>query len=153
MRVVIPYVRLRLSGVVRSIGEEGDPVRIVADGPQHRLDLTSGQPDVPPLSIRLDDAELADLVRCLDALRLDTRVRLEWPAIQHEPLHRRDLVERIPLTKRLAAPLLGGATFAALGLVALLLPVPQLEPSRQESAEPSSTEAPISDPSQEDAKR
>ena len=26
MRVVIPYVRLRLSGVVRSIGEEGDPV-------------------------------------------------------------------------------------------------------------------------------
>ena len=153
MRVVIPYVRLRLSGVVRSVGEEGDPVRIIADGIEHRLDLISGQPDVPPLSIRLDDAELADLVRCLDALRLDTRVRLDWPSIQHEPLHRRDLVERIPLTQRLAAPLLGGATFAVLGLVALLLPVPQLEPGGQETAEPLSTEAPISDPSQEDAKR
>ena len=59
MRVVIPYVRLRLSGVVRSVGDEGDPVRIIADGIEHRLDLISGQPDVPPLSIRLDVAELA----------------------------------------------------------------------------------------------
>jgi len=153
MRVVIPYVRLRLSGVVRSMGEEGDPVRIVAEAERHRLDLTSGQPDVPPLSIRLDDAELADLVRCLDALRLDQRVRLDWPSIQHEPLQRRDLVERIPLTKRLAAPFLGGATFAVLGLIALLLPVPQLEPGRQEVAEPASTEVSISNPSQQDEKR
>ena len=153
MRVVIPYVRLRLSGVVRSMGEEGDPVRIVAEAERHRLDLTSGQPDVPPLSIRLDDAELADLVRCLDALRLDQRVRLDWPSIQHEPLQRRDLVERIPLTKRLAAPFLGGATFAVLGLIALLLPVPELEPGRQEVAEPASTEVPISNPSQQDEKR
>ena len=34
MQVVIPYVRLRLSGVVRSIGELNDPVRMVPDGSQ-----------------------------------------------------------------------------------------------------------------------
>ena len=34
-----------------------------------------------------------------------------------------------------------------------MLPVTQLEPGRPETAEPLSTEAPISDPSQEDVKR
>ena len=121
MQVVIPYVRLRLSGVVRSMGEVNAPVRLVPDGAQHRLDLTSGQPDIPPLSIQLDDAQLADLVRCLDALRADHRVSLSWPAIEHEPLPRRDLVERIPLTQRLAAPVLGGATVVVLGALGLLL--------------------------------
>nr|WP_114993063.1 DUF4335 domain-containing protein [Synechococcus sp. UW179A] len=153
MQVVIPYVRLRLSGVVRSLGALHDPVRLVPDGAQHRLDLTSGQPDIPPLSIHLDDAQLADLVRCLDALRSDGRVCLAWPSIQHEPLHRRDLVERIPLTQRLTAPLLGGATVVVLGVLGILLPLPQIQPPSPAQAPEVKTETPISDPAQPDEER
>ena len=153
MAVVIPYVRLRLSGVVRALGELNDPVRLVPDGPQHRLDLTSGQPNIPPLSIQLDDAQLADLVRCLDALRADGRVRLSWPAIEHEPLPRRDLVERIPLMQRLTAPLLGGATVVVLGVLGLLLPLPEAQAPKPEEAAEVKTETPISDPAQPDQER
>ena len=153
MQVVIPYVRLRLSGVVRTLGELNDPVRLVPDGSQHRLDLTSGQPDIPPLSIQLDDAQLADLVRCLDALRDDGRVCLAWPSIQHEPLQRRDLVERIPLMKRLTAPLLGGATVVVLGVLGLLLPLPEVQSPKPEQASEVKTETPISDSAQPDAER
>jgi hypothetical protein len=153
MQVVIPYARLRLSGVVRSVGNPGDSVRMVPDDAHHRLDLTSGQNDVPPLSIRLDDAELADLLRCLDALRSDGRVSLSWPSIQHDPLPRRDLVERVPLMQRLAAPLLGGASVLVLGLVSLLLPVPELVPSNPDSSAEVNTDSPISDPSQADPER
>jgi|TARA_B100000073_G_scaffold77152_1_gene58332 hypothetical protein len=148
MQVVIPYVRLRLSGVVRSMGEVNAPVRLVPDGAQHRLDLTSGQPDIPPLSIQLDDAQLADLVRCLDALRADHRVSLSWPAIEHEPLPRRDLVERIPLMQRLAAPVLGGATVVVLGALGLLLPLPEVQSPKPEESAEVKPETPISDPSQ-----
>ena len=153
MQVVIPYVRLRLSGVVRSLGELNDPVRLVPDGPQHRLDLTSGQPGIPPLSIQLDDAQLADLVRCLDALRGDGRVCLAWPTIQHEPLPRRDLVERIPLTQRLTAPLLGGATVVVLGVLGLLLPLPEVQSPTPAQAPEVKTETPISDPAQPEQER
>ena len=153
MQVVIPYVRLRLSGVVRSIGALNDPVRLVPDGSQHRLDLTSGQADIPPLSIHLDDAQLADLVRCLDALRDDARVCLAWPSIEHEPLPRRDLVERIPLTQRLTTPLLGGASVAALAILGLLLPLPQLRPTQPEPANEVKPETPLSGSSQSEQDR
>lgn len=153
MQVVIPYVRLRLSGVVRSIGALNDPVRLVPDGSQHRLDLTSGQADIPPLSIHLDDAQLADLVRCLDALRDDARVCLAWPSIEHEPLPRRDLVERIPLTQRLTTPLLGGASVAALAILGLLLPLPQLQSPQPEPANEVKPETPLSGSSQSEQDR
>ena len=153
MQVVIPYVRLRLSGVVRSLGEPNDPVRLVPDEFQHRLDLTSGQANIPPLSIRLDDAQLADLVRCLDALRSDSRVCLTWPSIQHEPLPRRDLVERIPLMQRLKAPLLGGTTVVVLGVLGLLLPLPEVQSPTPAQALEAKTETPISDPVQPDPER
>ena len=153
MQVVIPYVRLRLSGVVRSLGEPNDPVRLVPDEFQHRLDLTSGQANIPPLSIRLDDAQLADLVRCLDALRSDSRVCLTWPSIQHEPLPRRDLVERIPLMQRLKAPLLGGTTVVVLGVLGLLLPLPEVQSPTPAQALEAKTETPISDPAQPDPER
>ena len=102
-----------------------------------------------------DDAQLADLVRCLDALRGDGRVCVSWPAIQHEPLRRRDLVERIPLIQRLTAPLLGGATVIVLGVLGLLLPLPEVQVPRPETGAESevTSETPISDPAQGDPER
>ena len=75
MEAVLPYARHLISGVSRSFGEGDQPVTIgPGGGGDHQLELRSGQPDTPPLQIRLDDAELADLVRALDQLRMDPRL-------------------------------------------------------------------------------
>ena len=53
-----------------------------------------------PLKLRIDDAELSDLVRVLDRLELDRRVQLAWQLPADQPLARHELVERIPLQRR-----------------------------------------------------
>lgn len=77
MQVVLPYARYLISGVPRRFGAEPQPVEIgPAPAGGHSLLLRSSQPDTPPLQLALDDAELADLVRVLDQLRLDSRLQL-----------------------------------------------------------------------------
>ena len=123
--VVIPYARHLLSGSPRSFGSDDQPVAIrPADG-GHQLELRSSQPDTPPLQLQLDDAELADLVRCLDQLRLDPRVAvpLELPLLL--PLRRRELRHRQPLARRLAAPMAGVAALLVSAALASLLPTPK----------------------------
>ncbi|MEB3296847.1 MAG: DUF4335 domain-containing protein [Cyanobacteriota bacterium] len=143
MTVVLPYARHLLSGVQRRFGKESEPVEI---GPHqdggHELLLRSSQPDTPPLRLRLDDAELIDLVRVLDQVRSDPRLRLELPVPRSRPLRLRELDQRRPLARRLAAPM-GGAfalmTCAGLAL-SLTQPLPSLfRPTRQSSATPTAT--------------
>lgn len=126
MQVVLPYARFLISGVPRPVGSAPDPVEI-APSPQggHSLLLRSSQPDTPPLQLSLDDAELADLVRVLDQLRLDPRLQvpLELPAPL--PLKARELLERRPLRQRLAAPLAGVLALALASAAGLLLPEPR----------------------------
>jgi hypothetical protein len=125
MQAVLPYARHLISGVVRPFGGKDDPAEI---GPHpaggHLLRLRSSQPDTPPLDLQLDDAELADLVRVLDQLRLDPRLRLDLPVPASRPLRVRELMERVPLQRRLAAPLGGVAALAIAAGVAALLPSP-----------------------------
>lgn len=129
LQVVSAYARHLISGVARGFGDDTSPValRPVTDG--HALQLRSSQPNTPPLTLTLDDAELADLVRCLDQLRLDARVQvpLDWPLPQ--PLRRRDLQHRQPLARRLAAPAVGVAALALGAVVALLVPTPKAPPA------------------------
>lgn len=127
LQVVLPYARHLISGVARSFGEGDQPVTIDPH-PEggHRLFLRSSQPGVEPLEIRLDDAELADLVRVLDQLRLDPRLQLDLPLPVPEPLPARELIERIPLRQRLAAPL--GGMAALLVAAALVIAVPPPAP-------------------------
>jgi hypothetical protein len=76
------------------------------------------------LALRLDDAELADLVRVLDRLRLDPRLQVTFPEDSCRPLRAREVQGRTPLQQRLSG-VVGGA--AALGLAAAaawLLPPP-----------------------------
>ncbi|MEB3202311.1 MAG: DUF4335 domain-containing protein [Synechococcus sp.] len=126
MQVVLPYARYLISGVPRRFGAEPKPVEIGPNpGTGHLLMLRSSQPDTPPLQLVLDDAELADLVRVLDQLRLDPRLQLPLELPAPLPLKSRELLERRPLAQRLAAPV-GGVL--ALGLVAglgLLMPEPK----------------------------
>jgi hypothetical protein len=133
MGVVLPYARHLISGVARPFGADPSPVRI-APRPEggHTLRLLSSQPDTAPLTLELDDAELADLVRVLDQLRLDPRLQVKFDLPAFQPLHPREVLERVPLRRRLAAPV-GGAL--ALGLAAglgLLLPEPR--PRQQPAA-------------------
>jgi hypothetical protein len=119
----------------------------------HQLELTSSQPDVPPLTIKLDDADLADLLRCLDALRSDDRVSISWPEIVNHPLSRRELVERVPLVRRLAAPVFGGLALVVVGVMAMVVPLPTQETKAPTDSTEAPSPDPVSDPSQADPSR
>lgn len=138
MEAVLPYARHLISGVSRSFGEKDQPVTIgPAEGGDHRLELRSSQPDTPPLQICLDDAELADLVRVLDQLRMDPRLQLELPVPTPEPLQPRELLNQIPLRRRLAAPVGGAAALVLAASLAVLEPPPTPAPGSAISGSPS----------------
>ena len=129
MQVVLPYARYLISGVQRRFGADPEPVEI-GPGPEggHGLLLRSSQPDTPPLQLNLDDAELADLVRVLDQLRLDSRLQLPLELPEPMPLKGRELLERRPLAQRLAAPVAGLLAVAVASGLGLLLPEPKPGP-------------------------
>ncbi|MFQ6538126.1 MULTISPECIES: DUF4335 domain-containing protein [Aphanothece] len=144
MQVVLPYARHLISGVARQFGTEPHPVAI---GPRpeggHRLVLRSSQPDTPPLEVVLDDAELADLVRVLDQLRLDSRLQVPLDLPQPQPLRPREVQERLPRVQRLAAPVGGALALALAAGLGLLLPEPRPLPPQTPAA---GTTAPPSAP-------
>lgn len=130
MEVVLPYARHLLSGVARGFGDEQAPVRIEpASGGGHSLTLRSSQSGNPSLSVAIDDAELADLVRVLDSARLDPRLQLPFSGPEPRPLRSRELAVRLPLRRRLAAPVGGVVAVGLLAALSALLPTPpQLRP-------------------------
>jgi|GEM_PF-169485 hypothetical protein len=144
MGVVLPYARHLISGVARPFGGGELPVEIgPAEPGSHALLLRSSQPEVAPLELTLDDAELADLVRVLDQLRLDPRLALEMPVPEPRPLRARELMERVPLPQRLAAPVGGLAALAAAAGLASFWPQPRL-PQQVQASVASPVKAPSS---------
>ena len=125
LTVVSSYARQLLSGVSKPIGADDAPVAIRPAEEGHELELRSSQPNTPPLLLPLDDAELADLVRCLDRLQLDPQVAvpLIWP--EPQPLRRSELRHRLPLARRVAAPLTGVAALLVAAALVSLLPTPK----------------------------
>ena len=145
MAAVMPYARHRLSGVKRRFGQESGFVSI-GPGPDqtaHLLELRSSREGVEPLQLKLDDAELADLVRCLDQLRIDSRIKLTWAFPDDRPLQRQEVIDRIPLQQRLGPPLLAGVALACSIATAWLVPLPQ------EIKETSPAPAPVDKPEPE----
>ena len=140
MAAVMPYARHRLSGVQRRFGQESGFVSIGPDQTSHRLELRSSREGVEPLQLKLDDAELADLVRCLDRLRLDSRVKLTWAFPEDRPLQRQEIVDRVPLQKRLGPPLLAGVALACSIAAAWLVPLPQ--ETKESSPAPATVDKP-----------
>lgn len=135
MAVVLAYARHLLSGQARPFGREDAPVAIEPGDDGHRLELRSSQPDTPPLQLQLDDAELADLVRCLDQLRFDPRIGMPFELPSPKPLRRREFRRRQPLRQLLAAPLAGvGALLVAAVLIALIPPTPRSGPAAAAAA-------------------
>ncbi len=139
MQVVFPYARYLISGVPRRFGAAPEPVEI-GPAPEggHCLLLRSSQPDTPPLQLALDDAELADLVRVLDQLRLDPRLQLPLELPAPVPLRARELLERRPLAQRLAAPVGGVLALALAAGLGWLIPEPK--PAAAPGARPESSQ-------------
>lgn len=151
MQVVLPYARHLISGVRRRFGGDGLPVEIgpgdggESAGAAHTLLLRSSQPDTPPLTIGLDDAELADLVRVLDQLRLDPRLQLLLDLPEPQPLKPREVQGRLPRRQRLAAPVGGAVALALAAGVSLLLPEPKPRP-QPATTPPEATLSPPAEP-------
>ena len=126
MICVLSYARYCLSGIRTSFGGHSSPVRIYPDGEKHRLDVYDNINNigVKPSTLILDDAEFADLVRCLDTLRLDSRILVCWSLPPYLPLHRHELDERVPILHRFAALLSGAGGFVLAAGIALLSPIP-----------------------------
>jgi hypothetical protein len=141
MQVVLPYARLLISGVRRPQGQDGAlPVQIVPlESGGHQLLLRSSQPDTPPLTLQLDDAELADLVRVLDQARLDPRLALNWELPPPQPLRAREVLDRQPLAQRLIGPLGGAMAVAMVAALAWMLPAPRQLPAPVDAPAPAST--------------
>lgn len=146
LAAVLPYARHLVSSVPRPMGGATDPVQIepisstrsgLRNRPAHRLRLHSSQPDTQPLELSFDDAELADLVRCLDQLRLDPRVQLGFSLPPDRPLLRREILERVPLRQRLAPPAAGLAALAITAALGLMVPLPR--PTATPPASPAAT--------------
>jgi hypothetical protein len=126
IQTVLPYARRLISDAAATVGTASDPVELRPAGSgSHRLLLRSSQPDTPPLEVQLDDAELADLVRVLDQLRIDPRLQLSLDLPPALPLRARELGGRIPKRQRLAAPAAAVLVLAVTGTASLLWPTPR----------------------------
>jgi hypothetical protein len=125
LQVVAPYTRHLISSAPRTFGAPDSPVAIHPEDARHRLELRSSQPNTPPLTLHLDDAELADLVRCLDQLLLDGRLQLNLQTPSQQPLRRNELRKRVPLGRRMAAPLCGMAALGLAGAISWMVPTPK----------------------------
>jgi len=125
LAVVLPYARQLLSGVRKPCGNAKQPIEIRPLNQGHQLELRSRQANTPPLLLDLDDAELADLVRCLDRMQLDEKVAVPLERPIPQPLRRSELVTRLPLQRRLAAPLVGISALLISAALASLLPTPK----------------------------
>jgi hypothetical protein len=144
LQVVLPYARLLLSGVPRRVGGGEDPAEI-APGVEggHTLLLRSSLPEVAPRALTLDDAEFADLVRVLDRLRLDPRLRIDLPVPPVRPLRAREVQQRTPLPRRLAGVVGGAVALGAAAAAAWLLPPP---PAPRPQPTPAAATAPPASP-------
>ena len=126
MLVVLQYSRHRISGILKKFGDSSSPVSISPQANEHLIVFRSSQEGVEPLKLLLDHSELADLVRCLDQLRLDNRVKLDWNLPYEIPLTRKEISTTIPFSKRFGPSLLGLSTFIFITGLLFLIPVPDI---------------------------
>ena len=88
MQVNSKYSRYIISGVKKKISSSKNNISLSFSKKGHLLQLVSSKKGVPPLNIILDDAQFCDLTRCLDELRNDARVRIDWDINPDLPIKR-----------------------------------------------------------------
>ena len=125
MAVVFPYARYYLSGLLKTFGDSDSTVQIFPDSAGHKLVLKSTKEGVAPLKLRLDDAQLADLTRCLDDLLQDEKVIIPWNIPEYKSLSKKNITEREPIVEKLVAPFLGISAVICFSFMYLSLPIPK----------------------------
>ncbi len=135
---LLPYARHIISGQPRECMSANGTASITPWHRGHRLRFRKegGSPG-NDYDVQLDDGELANMVRCLDAVVHDPRFQLGITAPPMEGLRGRELRNRLPLRRRLVAPLGGLAlTTALVGLGVLFPPIPEVfrVPDSEESS-------------------
>jgi len=123
MSVIYPYSRYVLSGVKRSFGEDSSPIRISPNDKGHKIVLKSSQQGIDPLELVVDDAELSDLIFCLDMLLEDKRVTINWEIPYLRPLSKAAYVQPQLILKRFIPPFFGGSLLIIFSFIYLLVPV------------------------------
>ena len=134
MQVVLKYSRFYISGFRESFISPQKTVFISPIGCKHKLLLVSTQEGVDPLEIVIDDSELADLTRCLDSVRFDEKINIDWTFKSDRPLRKGFVVNKIPKSYKYYSSLLSGLLFVLISGLLLLVPVERLEYQGEEKA-------------------
>ena len=124
VETLLPYARHIVSAQAREFKSVNGEVSITPWHRGHRLRLRNENGSTRN-DVQLDDGELANVVRCLDAMIHDPRFQLDITAPPMQGLRERELLNRLPLRRRLAAPLGGLVLTAALVGLVFLVPVPE----------------------------
>ncbi len=124
VETLLPYARHIVSAQAREYKSANSKVSITPWHRGHRLRLRNENGSTRN-DVQLDDGELANMVRCLDAVIHDPRFQLDITAPPMRGLRERELLNRLPLRRRLAAPLGGLVLTMALMGLGFLIPVPE----------------------------
>lgn len=124
VETLLPYARHVVSAQAREHKSANRKVSITPWHRGHRLRLRNENGSTRN-DVQLDDGELANMVRCLDAVIHDPRLQLDITAPPMQGLRERELLNRLPLRRRLAAPLGGLVLTMALVGLGFLVPVPE----------------------------
>ncbi len=104
---ITQYTRYYLSGFRKTFGELDGPVQIRPITKGHLIILRSSKENIEPLEVKIDDAELVDLIYCLDSLRYDKRVLVDWNIVINQPKRLKHKLNYFYLITQLSSPILG----------------------------------------------
>ena len=124
VETLLPYARHIVSAQATEHKSANGTVSITPWHRGHRLRLWNENGSTRN-DVQLDEGELANMVRCLDAVIHDPRLQLDITVPPMQGLRERELLNRLPLRRRLATPLGGLALTMALMGLGFLVPVPE----------------------------
>jgi len=136
IQVILQYSRSYISGIRKPFISKKNIVTIIPSGLDHKLLLNSTRKGIKPLEIILDDSELADLTKCLDLLRFDSRFSLRWDINLEGPFTKRYLISNINKSKWKFTFIYSIVLFLSSSFFLLLIPINnqyELRDNNQES--------------------
>ena len=123
MQVILLYSRSYISGIRKKFISNKNLISIYPFGTKHKLLLNSTQKDIKPLEIVLDDSELSDLTRCLDLLRFDPRINIDWNFYVDEPFSKRYIYQYLNKSKKFLNFIYSLIVFLSFSSLLILIPI------------------------------
>ncbi len=123
MQVILQYSSSYILGIRKTFTSNKKIVTISPNGITHKLLLKSTKKDVNPLEIFLDDSELSDLTRCLDRLRYDSRLNINWNIYQDKPISKKYLLNSISNSNKTSNFIYALIIFLFSSTILILIPI------------------------------